>query len=748
MSQPAIIKVKIKTGTLAEWVNANPILLQGEFGFVIDDKQLIIGDGTNAFLTLYDSFHRYNQIASVESLEQVTGAFQTSLGNEITNRTNADNDLQNAIDDIIFDVTTINGTLTSHDTRIIAVETLIANFDLTLTAKGQILVLDDFEGKYIPLQVGANGYVLTADDTNSSGISWSAIPNQSIALDDLTDVNAPSPNSNDVLLFDAVHNEWTNQTLTIPSTLDDLSDVIVPSPSTNDVLKFNGSNWINSAPIVYGDMFKSTYDVDNDGIVDSSEKMLIIGRNSTGATLYQGIIVYISGSTGNRPNFVKAQANAESTSAGTFGVVVNDITNNSDGYVCTIGTLHNLDTRINASHPFTDVTLSDGDTIYLHPTIAGYVTNVKPSAPNHLVYIGKVIRTTASNGTIVYRIQNGYELKEIHDVQANSPANNDLLYYDSSDTQWKTKSINNILGYTPANITNAVASVGASSPIASSGGLNPSISIAKSDASTNGYLASTDFNTFNNKQNALVSATNIKTINSNSLLGSGDLSVGTITSVTGTSPIISSGGNTPAISIGQATTSANGYISSTDFNTFNNKFTSFAQFRKSGRWYNNGLFPPANAGFTNQLAIRFVPFFVDADITISRLGINVLTIAPASSTCRLGIYTNDASTCQPLTKIYGTGTLAIDSIGAKNEIALSIALTKGLYWMAYVSNANSGSITGIGTNAILDVKGQSIIGAVGFAGFNQTFTYGALPTSAGTLTEVNSGGTICIWYYY
>ena len=46
---------------------------------------------------------------------------------------------------------------------------------------------------------------------------------------------------------------------------------------------------------------------------------------------------------------------------------------------------------------------------------------------------------------------------------------------------------------------------------------------------------------------------------------------GTVTSVTGTAPIASSGGNTPAISISQATTSTNGYLSSTDWNTFNNK---------------------------------------------------------------------------------------------------------------------------------------------------------------------------------
>ncbi len=58
--------------------------------------------------------------------------------------------------------------------------------------------------------------------------------------------------------------------------------------------------------------------------------------------------------------------------------------------------------------------------------------------------------------------------------------------------------------------------------------------------------------------------------------GSGTLSwataaSGTVTSVSGTAPIVSSGGTTPAISITQSTTSTNGYLSSTDWNTFDGK---------------------------------------------------------------------------------------------------------------------------------------------------------------------------------
>jgi hypothetical protein len=48
---------------------------------------------------------------------------------------------------------------------------------------------------------------------------------------------------------------------------------------------------------------------------------------------------------------------------------------------------------------------------------------------------------------------------------------------------------------------------------------------------------------------------------------------------------------------------------------------------------------------------------------------------------------------------------------------------------------------------MLDVKGQANISGIGFAGFNQSFTYGAFPATAGTLTEAGSTGTVCIFYY-
>ena len=77
-------------------------------------------------------------------------------------------------------------------------------------------------------------------------------------------------------------------------------------------------------------------------------------------------------------------------------------------------------------------------------------------------------------------------------------------------------------------------------------------------------------NTLSNIGNASLTNSAI-TINGTSTSLGGSISVGTVTSVTGTSPVVSSGGNTPAISMPAATTSVSGYLTSTDWTTFNNK---------------------------------------------------------------------------------------------------------------------------------------------------------------------------------
>ena len=73
--------------------------------------------------------------------------------------------------------------------------------------------------------------------------------------------------------------------------------------------------------------------------------------------------------------------------------------------------------------------------------------------------------------------------------------------------------------------TGTVTSVTGTAPVVSSGGNTPAISMAAATTSVNGYLTSVDWTTFNNKQATLVSGTNIKTVNSVDILGSGNATI-------------------------------------------------------------------------------------------------------------------------------------------------------------------------------------------------------------------------------
>lgn len=227
------------------------------------------------------------------------------------------------------------------------------------------------------------------------------------------------------------------------TTLAGLTDVNLSSPNIGDVLLYDGTYWYNSPLTGGGDMLKSIYDIDNDGVVDKAETVQIVVRNSTGVTLTKGQVVYLSGATGNRPNAVLSDATTEATSSKTIGLVSADIANNADGYVTISGSMHDLDLSM----------FSAGDRLWLDTTPGGMVATTPPAEPNHAVFIGTVARAHPTQGRIVLAIQNGYELTELHGVLVPSPADKDVLRYNSTTGLWEDDSIATILGYTP--VTNA-----------------------------------------------------------------------------------------------------------------------------------------------------------------------------------------------------------------------------------------------------------------------------------------------------
>ena len=175
-------------------------------------------------------------------------------------------------------------------------------------------------------------------------------------------------------------------------------------------------------------------------IISQAQNLVTEVYNSTGATLTKGTVVYINGGQGNLPTVTKAIATGDSTSAQTYGIVQADITNMNNGYVVVAGRLLDIDTQA----------YSIGTQLYLSSTTAGAYTSTKQYAPNHLVYVGIIVRSHPTQGVIEVKIQNGYELDELHNVSAQTPTNNDGLFWEASTSLWKNKSLATIIGGTPA----------------------------------------------------------------------------------------------------------------------------------------------------------------------------------------------------------------------------------------------------------------------------------------------------------
>jgi predicted heme/steroid binding protein/nitrogen fixation protein len=403
--------------------------------------------------------------------------------------------------------------------------------------------------------------------------------------------------------------------------------------------------------------------------------------------------VRVSGAQGQRLAVAFAQANNDNNSADTIGLVTETIATNQEGFILTVGQLEN----INTTGSLQGETWSDGDVLYLSPTTPGAITKVKPNgSTGHIIVIGYVEYAHAIHGKIYVKIMNGWELDELHNVYINNPLNNQGLFYTSATQLWENKSIATALGYTPANAATTitingttqdlstnrtynvgtVTSVGLSSatsgvtigstPVTSSGTIT--IAIATATSTQNGLLSSTDWSTFNGKQNALTLTTtgtsgaatlvgstlNIPiyspdlsgyvptsrtlTINGTTfdLSANRSWSVGTVTSVaaltlgtsgTDLSSTVANSTTTPVITLNVPTASATnrGALSAADWTTFNNKQNALtnpvtgtgttnylSKFTGTSTIGNSSLFDGGGFGGFNSTGINARTFVINA----------------------------------------------------------------------------------------------------------------------------------------
>ena len=230
------------------------------------------------------------------------------------------------------------------------------------------------------------------------------------------------------------------------------------------------------------------------------------------------------------------------------------------------------------------------------------------------------------------------------------------------------------------------------------------LQVPTASAANRGALSAADWTTFNNK-------------------GSG-----TVTSVTGTAPVVSSGGTTPAISMAAATTSVNGYLTSTDWNTFNGKgsgsVTSVAQS------FTGGLISVAGSPITSSgtLALTVagtsggIPYFSSTSTWAS-------SAALAAGSLVLG----GGSGVTPATTATGTG--VVTALGVNTGTAGAFVVNGGA-----LGTPSSGTVTNLTGTASININGT--VGATtAAAGKFTTLGVTALITSTLTSGEVMKFGS-------
>jgi hypothetical protein len=150
--------------------------------------------------------------------------------------------------------------------------------------------------------------------------------------------------------------------------------------------------------------------------------------NSTASTLTKGQVVYINGAQGNRVSVALSDASSQSTSAGTIGFVAQSITAGSEGFVQTSGPMYSLNT----------IGLTAGALLFLSET-AGEWTVTEPTAPAHGVRLGYVERVHATVGSVFIKIDDGYELGELHNVSDGVTGAIAFLVKNASTNLWESK---------------------------------------------------------------------------------------------------------------------------------------------------------------------------------------------------------------------------------------------------------------------------------------------------------------------
>lgn len=125
-------------------------------------------------------------------------------------------------------------------------------------------------------------------------------------------------------------------------------------------------------------------------------------RNQTGSLITNGTVVRFESAFEDDeylPTVLPHIADGTVPPLYTIGVATNDIPHNSTGRITVLGKVRELNTTGSSLGE----TWAVGDILYVHPTQAGKLTKIKPTAPNIVVSVAQVVRRHATLGILLVR---------------------------------------------------------------------------------------------------------------------------------------------------------------------------------------------------------------------------------------------------------------------------------------------------------------------------------------------------------
>jgi hypothetical protein len=258
--------------------------------------------------------------------------------------------------------------------------------------------------------------------------------------------------------IDVNYNEELN-TYTV-NTNSDLENI--DSISTPDYIQFDTTASVNPVTGLLGwDSVEGTLNLglSSGKHIHLGEESVFRVRNSTGSTIGKGTALYASGvEPSGRIQVTPYVANGSVREVRFMGLATESISSGVNGFVQHFGYVRDLDTRGTSSTSISvgDETWAAGDLLYVHPTVPGKLTNVKPK---HEIVVAIIIIRHQSTGILFVRPTSGGHLEDIHDISLSSLSNEDILIYNSASSIWINNPVQEYLNTASAAAVEAAPAV-------------------------------------------------------------------------------------------------------------------------------------------------------------------------------------------------------------------------------------------------------------------------------------------------